>query len=142
MKFAVALLVLSSLFVFAQEKPQFEWPKIASIDGPCSQIVGRNCYNAYQTKGQSWFGVYSFDDKDHKVTLMEKFDCRHPNGRMKWGSAGSNPNATFPVYRSKKVKGLYSSCYGTDTENIQQHSTGDNSPNIVGNGNVTVVQIN
>src|SRR6266481_4590501 len=97
------IILLLSLCMSAQ----ITKPTIASIDGPCSQIENRKCYNAYESNGQSWFGFYSFDDASKKVTLTEKFDCEHPNGRMRWGKASNtNPNGSFPVWNSRKVKGL------------------------------------
>lgn len=138
---AVLLIVFATFAAFAQDK-QLDI-KIASIDGPCSQIVGRLCYNAYEdANGSSWFGVYSFDDPAKKVSLVEPFDCRYPNARMKWGSASKkNPNGTFPVFKSKKVKGLYESCYGTALKpvTVNQHSSGANSPNIAGANNVVII---
>lgn len=83
------------------------FPAITAIEGPCLQIVGRLCYNAYQHMGKSWFG-YRDLDKKYNITLTEKFDCAKPNRVMTTGAD------TFPVYQSKKVKGLYKSCYGAD----------------------------
>lgn len=115
---AVASLVMAVSCLAQQSPKPVTFPKIASIEGPCAQIVGRLCYNPYQGEDKAdsykgWFGVYSFDDKDHKVAFVERFDCHHPNGRRKWGSANpSNPDSTYPVYNSSKVKDLFESCYG------------------------------
>jgi hypothetical protein len=114
------LVVLVAVVAVAQDKPKpFEWPKIKSVEGPCLQIVGKLCFNAYAKNGgserdtQGEFGYYSFDDPDHKVTTFESLDCLRPNARHKWGSANpSDPDSTVGVVESKYIVGLYRSCYG------------------------------
>lgn len=111
MKYAIVMLALLFPVLTYAKDPVL--PRVAKIDGPCSLIAGQLCYGAYDRSGKSWFGVYSFNDPTHKVSLVEPFDCSHPNGRMKWGSASkSDPEGTFPVYNSTRIKGLYASCYG------------------------------